>query len=166
MAPPPTSVSALTQSLKRRRGARGTYLTYLPYTYGFSRSPVVSLVLKSSNTMVVHSQGEPQPPIATIVSYGLSSFEALLSALDGTLPERSAAVSHLARFRLWAGSLGAHRPSGSRSLAYRLRDASTIKNHVISLLQDLCESVDEGKLRWKSRNFRVNRCEQVVANWA
>ncbi|KAH6623812.1 hypothetical protein F5144DRAFT_584383 [Chaetomium tenue] len=93
--------------------------------------------------MVVHSQGDFQPPIATIVSYGLSSFEALLSALDGTLTERSAAVSHLARFRLWAGSLGAHRPSGNRSLAYRLRDASTIKNHVISLLQGLCELVDE-----------------------
>ncbi|KAH6616215.1 hypothetical protein B0J18DRAFT_373659, partial [Chaetomium sp. MPI-SDFR-AT-0129] len=95
--------------------------------------------------MVVHSQGESQPPIATIVSYALSSFEALLSALDDTLAERAAAVSHLARFKLWAGSLGAHRPSGSRSLAYRLRDASTIKNHVVSLLQGLFESVDEGK---------------------
>ncbi|KAK4145085.1 uncharacterized protein C8A04DRAFT_27082 [Dichotomopilus funicola] len=106
--------------------------------------------------MVVHSQGESQLPIATIVSYALSSFEALLSALDDTLAERAAAVSRLARFKLWAGSLGAHRPSGSRSLAYRLRDASTIKNHVVSLLQGLCESVDEGVRTAKETSGEVS----------
>lgn len=130
-----------------------TFIRSLPHTHGFPRRPVGSTfttprIVNLPNKMVVHSQGESQPPIATIVSYALSSFEELLSALDDTLAERAAAVSHLARFKLWAGSLGAHRPSGSRSLAYRLRDASTIKNHVVSLLQGLFESVDEGKPRW------------------
>jgi hypothetical protein len=96
--------------------------------------------------MVVRSQGESQPRIAAIVSRGISSFGALVSALDGTLPESSAVASHFARFKLWAGSLGAHRMSGSRSLEYRLRDASSIRNHIISLLQDLCDALDDGKM--------------------
>jgi hypothetical protein len=96
--------------------------------------------------MVVRSQGESQPRIAAIVSRAISSFGALVSALDGTLPESSAAASHLARFKLWAGTLSAHRVAGSRSLEYRLRDASSIRNHIISLLQDLCDALDDGTI--------------------
>ncbi|KAK3296434.1 uncharacterized protein B0H64DRAFT_170265 [Chaetomium fimeti] len=85
-----------------------------------------------------------QPRIATLVSRVLSLLETLISAVDDGAPEGATVVSHIARFKLWVGSLGAHRLSGSRSLEYRLRDASSIRNHVISLLQDLCDSVDEG----------------------
>ncbi|KAK0745832.1 hypothetical protein B0T18DRAFT_410254 [Schizothecium vesticola] len=82
--------------------------------------------------------------IAAAVSRCLLSFEILLSALVSDDDERATVASHLARFKLWVGTLGAHRESGSRSLEYRLRDASSIKNHIVSLLQDLCNSVNEG----------------------
>jgi len=85
-----------------------------------------------------------QPRIGTLVSRVFSSFQSLLSALHLQSPEGAVVVSHLARFKLWVGTLGAHRLSGSRSLEYRLRDASSIKNHVVTLLRDLCDSVDEG----------------------
>ncbi|KAL2278540.1 hypothetical protein FJTKL_14288 [Diaporthe vaccinii] len=52
-------------------------------------------------------------------------------------PSQCSVQSYLARFKLWAGSLGAHRTSGARSLEYRLRDASSIRKQLISLLQEL-----------------------------
>lgn len=52
-------------------------------------------------------------------------------------------TSYLARFKIWVGSLGAHRASGTRSLEYKLRDASLIRNHVVSLLHDLRASISE-----------------------
>ncbi|KAK3948959.1 hypothetical protein QBC32DRAFT_201193, partial [Pseudoneurospora amorphoporcata] len=57
---------------------------------------------------------------------------------------RSLVSSLLTRFKLWAGNLGAHRASGTRSLEYKLRDASMLRDHIVSLLQDLCTSIDEG----------------------
>lgn len=56
----------------------------------------------------------------------------------GTLPEE------LARFKVWAGNIGAHR-KGSSSLDYRLRDASHLRNQAISLLGDLEEALVDGK---------------------
>ncbi|GAB1315509.1 C2H2-type domain-containing protein [Madurella fahalii] len=87
---------------------------------------------------------ELQSQISALVARGLSSLKTLHAALGDSPAQSSAASSHLARLKLWAGNLGAHRPSRSRSLEYRLRDASSIRNHIISLLTDLCESVDEG----------------------
>ncbi|KAI1110088.1 hypothetical protein F5Y14DRAFT_444252 [Nemania sp. NC0429] len=40
-------------------------------------------------------------------------------------------------------SLGAHRKSGRRSLEYRLRDSSSIREHVVRLLAQLEEAVDD-----------------------
>ncbi|KAJ2988699.1 hypothetical protein NUW58_g961 [Xylaria curta] len=55
----------------------------------------------------------------------------------------SKASSQLARFKLWAGSLGAHYKSGRRSLEYRLRDASPIRQHVIKLLEQLSKATED-----------------------
>lgn len=48
------------------------------------------------------------------------------------------------RFRIWSGNIGAHR-GGRSSLDYRLRDASHIRQRVISLLQDLTETLQDRK---------------------
>lgn len=80
-----------------------------------------------------------KPQIPSLVAAGLSGLNQLLVALAACgLPSTVATVeSHLSRFKLWAGSLGAHRISGTRSLEYRLRDASSIRKHLTSLLEDL-----------------------------
>jgi hypothetical protein len=51
------------------------------------------------------------------------------------------------RFRIWSGNIGAHR-TGRSSLDYRLRDASHIRQRVISLLQDLNEILQEGTFKF------------------
>ena len=87
----------------------------------------------------------PVSSIPASVCNGLQSFKGLIGVSNLTLAQESTALSHLARFRLWAGSLGAHRLSGYRSLEYRLRDASSLHRRVISLLRDfnglLAESI-------------------------
>ncbi|KAL2672479.1 hypothetical protein Neosp_013190 [[Neocosmospora] mangrovei] len=90
------------------------------------------------------SRAASEPQIAALVARSLTSFKELTSTLQDDHARASQASSCLARFKLWAGNLGAHRPSGSRSLEYRLRDASNIRKLVISLLQDLCTLVANG----------------------
>lgn len=89
-----------------------------------------------------------QTPISSLSTRGISALKALLGAVEeqpDANPEiRSLVSSLLTRFKLWVGNLGAHRPSGIRSLEYKLRDASMVQNHVVSLLQDLCLSIDKG----------------------
>jgi hypothetical protein len=52
--------------------------------------------------------------------------------------ENSDIQDELGRFRVWAGNIAAHRPSHSRrSLEYRLRDSSRLRDTVLSLLRDL-----------------------------
>ncbi|RSL91798.1 hypothetical protein CEP51_000020 [Fusarium floridanum] len=92
------------------------------------------------------SRAPSEPQIAALVARSLTSFKALTSTLQDDHSRASQASSCLARFKLWAGNLGAHRPSGSRSLEYRLRDASNIRKLVISLLQDLCSSIEQGTI--------------------
>ncbi|OAA58663.1 Homeodomain-like protein [Cordyceps fumosorosea ARSEF 2679] len=81
---------------------------------------------------------------AVLVNRGLALFKSLVAGLSDDAVNRSQAVSHAAKFKLWAGSLGAHRSFGSRSLEYRLRDASFIRNHILSVLQDLSISLITG----------------------
>lgn len=88
------------------------------------------------------NENRPQSQIALLVAHAISSFNTLISTLENHQVQASAS-STLSRFKLWAGNLGAHRPSGNRSLEYRLRDASFIRNHLISLLNDLCISVND-----------------------
>ncbi|KAK3401311.1 hypothetical protein B0T20DRAFT_475419 [Sordaria brevicollis] len=91
---------------------------------------------------------EERIPLSTLVSRGMSSLKSLIEILaggtgTGTKEESIAsASSHLERFRLWVGSLGAHRESGPKSLEYKLRDASLIRDHIVTLLKDLCDSID------------------------
>lgn len=86
--------------------------------------------------------------IPSLVTDGMKGLQELLTVLsEGGASSGTALVeSYFARFKLWAGSLGAHRVSGSRSLQYRLRDASSIRTLLISLLEDLSRLVlREGK---------------------
>lgn len=89
-----------------------------------------------------------QVPISSLSAQGISALKALVETLEeereADPDTRSLVSSLLTRFKLWVGNLGAHRASGTRSLKYKLRDASMLRNHVVSLLQDLCVSIDEG----------------------
>ncbi|KAI0404130.1 hypothetical protein F4802DRAFT_569018 [Xylaria palmicola] len=55
----------------------------------------------------------------------------------------SKALFQLARFKLWARSIGAHRAPGPDSLDYKLCDASSIRQHVIKLLSQLNQAVED-----------------------
>jgi CRISPR/Cas system CMR-associated protein Cmr1 (group 7 of RAMP superfamily) len=90
------------------------------------------------------SQSVTELGIAPLVARSLSSFKTLTSTVQCDHAQVSQVSSYLARFKLWAGNLGAHRRSGGGSLEYRLRDASHIRKLVISLLQDLCRSIEQG----------------------
>ncbi|KLU86153.1 hypothetical protein MAPG_05172 [Magnaporthiopsis poae ATCC 64411] len=46
------------------------------------------------------------------------------------------------KFKVWAGNIGAHK-TGTSSLDYRLRDASPIKDEVVSLLEELVDLLDQ-----------------------
>ncbi|KAI1330791.1 hypothetical protein F5Y16DRAFT_361186 [Xylariaceae sp. FL0255] len=89
-------------------------------------------------------KGAPDTPqISPLVNHILVSLKDLVSNLITNESQRSVLDSHLARFKLWAGNLGAHRTSGGRSLDYRLRDAPALRNHVINLLKQLETAVQE-----------------------
>lgn len=77
--------------------------------------------------------------ISSLVDDGMNGLRQLLTSFadGGDSAGATAVESSVVRFKLWAGSLGAHRASGSRSLQYRLRDASSIRTLVVSLLEDL-----------------------------
>jgi len=57
----------------------------------------------------------------------------------------SAVNDELGRFRIWAGNIGAL-SVGRGSLDYRLRDADYLHTNVISLLEDLKETLHDGLL--------------------
>jgi hypothetical protein len=77
-----------------------------------------------------------------------------LDAFPVDCDENSAIQDELGRFRVWAGNIAAHRPSHSRrSLEYRLRDSSRLRDTVLSLLRDLKNALDDlrGSLMADSR---------------
>jgi|SRR5271170_6384239 len=50
----------------------------------------------------------------------------------------------LGRFKIWGRNIGAFQPKAMRSsLQYRLQDASRTRQHLLSILKDLQESLDE-----------------------
>ncbi|KAH7121456.1 hypothetical protein EDB81DRAFT_229486 [Dactylonectria macrodidyma] len=119
--------------------------------------------------------GAAEPQIAPLVVRNVSAFRALISALEDDQAlaaeddqvsaqknDQAIASSHLARFKLWAMSLGAHRPSGGRSLEYRLRDASLIRNHVISLLRDLGHAIEEGMAAAAGANLKDEETTESI----
>jgi hypothetical protein len=52
----------------------------------------------------------------------------------------------IGRFKVWALNAGAHRKStNSMSLDHRLREASDVKNMVVTLLEDLKVALQDGR---------------------
>lgn len=94
---------------------------------------------------MISSKPKSEPQIAPLVVRNLSSLQSLIVHLDSTKQPNSIVGSHLARFKLWSATLGAHRSSGSRALEYRLRDASSVRDQVLSLLGELASAADQGK---------------------
>lgn len=86
--------------------------------------------------------------ISTLVGDCLAAFT---QAESGSLIQESsqddALANEFARFKIWAGNLSAHRPTGGRSLEYRLRDSKNLRARVISLLTDLLNELQERKYR-------------------
>jgi hypothetical protein len=92
---------------------------------------------------------DPSPPISSRVHAAGARFVGLEQALrDSPLyaaqvpPE--AIVDEFDRFKIWAGNIAAHR-KGRRSLEYRLRDATHLKDETHSLLTALQESLEHGE---------------------
>lgn len=83
--------------------------------------------------------------ISKLVSTALAKFESLEQIAEADLPDQAKGIrSSLTRFKLWAGSVGAHRSYGHRSLEYRLSGTSIIRDHVAKLLDDVCKHLQEG----------------------
>lgn len=95
---------------------------------------------------------EQSERIPSLVRNSLSDLERLSYTLGNSAhysTEPDITRSHLSKLKLWSGSLGAHRVAGTRSLSYRLRDASSIRRTVLFLLENLERYVKEGK--WLER---------------
>ena len=56
----------------------------------------------------------------------------------------SAWEDELGRLRMWAANIGAHQ-TGQRSLDFRLRDATHIREHIIKLLQGLLRRLQDAR---------------------
>lgn len=88
--------------------------------------------------------------ITARVNSCLEAFDALSFALNDKnfdfqdQIQLSAVRDELGRFRIWSGNIGAHK-LGSSSLNHRLRDASHIRQRVLSLLEDLSETLQDGR---------------------
>lgn len=83
--------------------------------------------------------------IAPFVGSILLTFKHLTANLKGHGgPQASLVNSSLARFKLWPASSGASWVRGTRSLEYKLQDASPLRNHVISLLKNLWDTAYKG----------------------
>ncbi|KAI0550637.1 hypothetical protein F4679DRAFT_199980 [Xylaria curta] len=94
--------------------------------------------------MAESCKNEHEPSqIAILVSQTIDSIKALLSSLDPHGDHYAKAASQLARFKLWAGSIEANERFGRRSLDYRLRDASSVRQHVIGLLDQLRQTIKD-----------------------
>lgn len=89
--------------------------------------------------------GSEMSSISKLVSTALAKFESLQQIVEAHVPDQATGVrSNLTRFKLWAGSVGAHRSYGHRSLEYRLSGTSIIRGHVATLLDDVCKHLQEG----------------------
>jgi hypothetical protein len=102
-------------------------------------------------TMSSRGDVELEPTIASNVVTCLNAFNTLCHILSKSDHKSQDQIQladvkdELGRFRIWSGNIGAHR-KGRSSLDYRLRDASHISRRVIGLLQDLNQTLRDGKL--------------------
>lgn len=86
------------------------------------------------------AMNSPDSQILALVAASIAGLKDLSKVLldeRGSPSEVAAIESHLSRFKLWARGLGAHRVSGTRSLEYRLREASFSRRHLVFLIEDL-----------------------------
>lgn len=92
--------------------------------------------------------------ISNLVLTALAAFQRLETLLEIKEPPLAQAVrSNLSRFKIWAGSLGAHRPYGHRSLEYRLSGATAIRTHVVELLEEMCGYLTDGRSTLATETF-------------
>lgn len=105
--------------------------------------------------------------ISSTVKSCLDGFR-LLSAdldIDQSLNSLLPGVSNqLARFKVWAGNIGAHL-TGRSSLEYRLRDSSSIRNQVVKLLDNIRDSLKDGKNNKHTLYFVKGALQKNLANW-
>ena len=102
-------------------------------------------------------------PIAPKVRQCLAQFEAVKIDFDESTSSNditagmplSGLEDQLARFKVWARNVGAHR-TGKSSLEYRLRDASNIWKQVVELLNNLEEALRDGEI-CKPKGFPATR---------
>lgn len=66
--------------------------------------------------------------------------------VDATSETLSRVLQHLGRYRVWSENIGAHR-QGRVSLDYRLRDAAIMRKTIMTFLNDLKESIQQGKIQ-------------------
>lgn len=72
----------------------------------------------------------------------LRTFDELLEAETGEA--RSAIDDNYARFRIWAGNLGAFQPLPSKSSAdFRLREAPEVASRILEILEEICETNED-----------------------
>jgi len=86
--------------------------------------------------------------IASLVTRCIALLKALLDTSDGIGDAfldpgvMLQMIDEQSRFRVWSGSIGAHR-FGMSSLDYRLRDASHVKSQVVNLLKDFIGLIED-----------------------
>lgn len=100
------------------------------------------------STSGIHGQksANGRNEIPSTVRSSIQAFRSLILVLElADTGQAATAQSNLARFKLWAGSLGAERTSDTQSLTYRLRDAPRIRSHVMSLLVELRSLLGESE---------------------
>ncbi|KAK1499251.1 hypothetical protein CTAM01_07172 [Colletotrichum tamarilloi] len=105
-----------------------------------------SLTATSSSSSPHHIE-KMADSIASLVSRVIARFSHLLNTTQNPIVHRPSLdvhpklVDEQARFKVWAGNVGAHK-TGRSSLEYRLRDASGLRLHVGKLLISLIKSID------------------------
>ncbi|KAI8963791.1 hypothetical protein F5Y11DRAFT_138148 [Daldinia sp. FL1419] len=80
--------------------------------------------------------------ISTLVTHVENSLKNPIYSLDEDPNLATLAESHLNRVRLWTETSGARRWLKGNSLDYRLRSTSSLRDHIISLLEQLRKLID------------------------
>jgi hypothetical protein len=77
--------------------------------------------------------------------------------------EDSHLQDELGRFKVWVGNIAAHRPAHSRrSLEYRLRDSSRLRDTLLSLLGDLKTALDDLKALVRPHKAGDSLADQTI----
>lgn len=91
--------------------------------------------------------------IPDLVRDCLNAFKQLLESDGGGASDRL--QDELGRFRIWASNISAH-STGQRSLEYRLRDSSELKEAVVRFLSELLQLLRNRKHMSEGTLFLLN----------